>query len=71
MKYEFILKERKGIFGRPEQIGKIVVPETFWEEQKKRYEHVMEVNKKAHPDTEYILLINKLNDDGEFEEVVQ
>ena len=47
MKYEFILKERKGIFGRPEQIGKVVVPEAFWEEQKKRYEQIVEAKKES------------------------
>ena len=32
---------------------------------------IIEAKKESHPDTEYILLINKLNDNGEFEEVVQ
>ena len=71
MKYEFILKEKITPYSSWEKIGCIKQSEQYFDSQVAYYESVIQKRKKLNPGSDYILLINKLDDDGEFLEVVQ
>lgn len=71
MQYEFKLKVKLDVSHNWEEKYECIVEEKGFEYIKKRYDEYIDLQKKLNSRYDYILLINLLDDDGEFVRAIQ